>query len=458
MKRISLYIMSLLALSFTACTEDFNVDVAQPQSWEQDPAAAGMTFATAEVAGVDLGAVATDLVTVLSFTAPAVAEGAEVTGYDVVLDGKKTLSMNATGQVSAEELQAIVTDFYGKRPTARTMSGVASVLVAKDGQVFRVKAPAKNIIVTPKAPFIDTEYYMIGSMTNWVGDDPGKLIKFGHSGKDVYVDSKFSIMMEVAEGDKFKIIPKSSVDELKAGTIGSVWDKPALGSTVADAVLEGQLTTDNGKDILLANAGWVRITLDMMDSSYIIEELGDISPYMYVAGNHQGWNPATAPAVFASDFITYKGFVSLDGGFKFTSERNWDGTNYGSGGEGILSATGGDLSKVAGFYLLEANMSDMKWKATAITTMGLIGSATEGGWDTSTPMTFDAATVTYTVTATLTDGEFKFRANDGWDINLGGSLNGLTFGGDNIAASAGTYLITLDLSKADAFKATVVAK
>jgi hypothetical protein len=52
--------------------------------------------------------------------------------------------------------------------------------------------------------------------------------------------------------------------------------------------------------------------------------------------------------------------------------------------------------------------------------------------------------------------EWKFRANDGWDINLGGSLSNLTQGGDNIVCSeAGTFTITLDLSSLP-YTATVV--
>ena len=50
----------------------------------------------------------------------------------------------------------------------------------------------------------------------------------------------------------------------------------------------------------------------------------------------------------------------------------------------------------------------------------------------------------------------KFRANNGWDINLGGNLSGLTYGGDNISISeAGNYKIVLDLSNPLKYKATI---
>jgi PKD repeat protein len=74
-------------------------------------------------------------------------------------------------------------------------------------------------------------------------------------------------------------------------------------------------------------------------------------------------------------------------------------------------------------------------------------------------MTYNVASNTWTVTTDLTAGTFKFRANDGWDINLGGDINNLTFGGDNINAEAGNYTITLTLTNANGgYRCTIVKK
>ena len=155
---------------------------------------------------------------------------------------------------------------------------------------------------------------------------------------------------------------------------------------------------------------------------------------------------------------TDSGYLSLDGEFKFTSAPDWNHTNYGDGGEGTLSTEGGNLSASKGFYYVEANVTTLTWKATEITTYGIIGGFND--WSASLPMTFDAATSTYTVEAELPAGtEFKFRANDDWAINLGGALGNLVPGGDNIkVAEAGTYIIILDLSNAANFKATMTKK
>jgi hypothetical protein len=50
---------------------------------------------------------------------------------------------------------------------------------------------------------------------------------------------------------------------------------------------------------------------------------------------------------------------------------------------------------------------------------------------------------------TLTAGELKFRLNDDWGVNYGGSgLSGdAVAGGDNIViADAGSYFVTLDIT------------
>ena len=72
-------------------------------------------------------------------------------------------------------------------------------------------------------------------------------------------------------------------------------------------------------------------------------------------------------------------------------------------------------------------------------------------------MSYDPATQRWSVTTTLAAGTFKYRANNAWDINIGGDINNLTYGGDNITvAEAGTYIVTLDLSDSSQFKGTMV--
>ncbi|MDV6169024.1 SusE domain-containing protein [Flavobacterium sp. DG1-102-2] len=139
-----------------------------------------------------------------------------------------------------------------------------------------------------------------------------------------------------------------------------------------------------------------------------------------------------------------------------------------SGTSGILAQEGETNIKVpaAGYYRVEADTDALTYKLTA-TEWGVIGNATPGGWDNSTPMTYNAETKKWTITVALTaqaapDNGWKFRANNAWDINMGdvtvNSTSGeLSYGGQNIGvAEAGTYVITLDLSNPRAYTYTIV--
>lgn len=91
------------------------------------------------------------------------------------------------------------------------------------------------------------------------------------------------------------------------------------------------------------------------------------------------------------------------------------------------------------------NYTITKLTDTPFTTVGVIGSATPGGWDSDTDLTQDPNDPhIWTGTVTLIDGEAKFRADDGWTKNWGGDTYPSGFGtqdGPNIPVKAGTYAV-----------------
>ncbi|UYZ64612.1 SusE domain-containing protein [Hymenobacter weizhouensis] len=92
---------------------------------------------------------------------------------------------------------------------------------------------------------------------------------------------------------------------------------------------------------------------------------------------------------------------------------------------------------------------------------GIIGSATAGGWDRDTDMTYDFCTRTWKITIALTGDEFKFRANDKWDLNLGddGNDKELEPNGANIKSPGpGTYEVVLDYNAKPKAKYTITKK
>ena len=453
MKKWSIYRYMMLlcpVLILTACTEDFNGNVAAPQQWEQETAKT-IGFKAEKVGTIDLNTVASEKVKVCSITKPALTAG-RVKGYALYLNEKVTLEVDSLGQVKTGALQDSIVSIYGKRPELRTLNGRLYALVALGEQTLRSDSVALTLAVKPKAPFIAEEYYILVWDKSTIGPT---VTRFNHTG-DVYENPIFTIVTKVVAGAEWLVGTKKYASPIEQETVEPGTGRLGNATEGSDAT-EGTLVPE-GNRMKFKAAGWTKIELNMADYTYKVTVLGNVSPFLYVPGNHQGWAPATAPFVHSTDFMNYSGFVSLDGEFKFTSEKSWDGVNYGAGAkDGALSTDGGagNLKAEKGFYLLKANISSLTWSAVLIQTFGLIGSATDGGWDTSTPMTFDAAKSEYSITATLKDGELKFRANDAWDVNLGGDPEHLTFGGANIAVKAGTYKITLSLSDAQKYTCTI---
>jgi hypothetical protein len=133
------------------------------------------------------------------------------------------------------------------------------------------------------------------------------------------------------------------------------------------------------------------------------------------------------------------------GSFKFRANHDW-GFNYGSSDNYNLSAGGNNIALTeADDYAFTLNLSTPNAYTYSANRWGLIGDAT-GSWGSDQNMAWDATNKVFTVTLDLVVGAIKFRANDGWDINYGGTdLNALTPGGDNIAiATAGNYTVTFD--------------
>ena len=86
------------------------------------------------------------------------------------------------------------------------------------------------------------------------------------------------------------------------------------------------------------------------------------------------------------------------------------------------------------------------------TSLGVVGSATPGGWGNENildlPFYTTATTNVYVAYVTLRNGEIKFRNNNDWSENWGddGADGTLDSYGANIAVSAGTYKIEVNFS------------
>ena len=180
----------------------------------------------------------------------------------------------------------------------------------------------------------------------------------------------------------------------------------------------------------------------------------DLSTTWGVVGSAtpNGWNGPDIPFFQTGEANIYTAYATLtNGDIKFRENNDW-ANNYGDDSNDLsLEADGANIPVTAGSYKIVLNLNNLTYTITPFS-WGLVGDATPNGWDgPDIPLIYDEFSDTFRAIVTLGDGEFKFRQNNAWDVDYGdtGADGTLENGGDNIAVTAGTYLITLNITDPD---------
>lgn len=449
MKKTLLYSLAVLAsVTLASCNGDYD-DWANPQANEQEASAAkyGITFAAgpdAESSMPDVDGII-NLVTVNS-------TDANVTGYTL-----KSLKVNGEAingeidgnniQVNAAELEKILCNQNNSRASvARDMkveSKVSVNLASGDAVAINSVGETTGKLTPTATPQLDEKgYYMLGQVNGneWDATAPVWMNKISDGVYQLKVTTtadknwfKFYAGSKWDEGGDWKIIDTGALGCKENGC------EDGSGYIYYDGDSWGKLQT-----MVIPGAGTWIVTLDMNNLTYTVGK-----PVLYMAGDANGW--ATNDYLAGEDGVHFTGFMFLNqNGFKFCTQPEWKGTNYGANFDTAGDAANITMTEAAGYYKVDVDLETKSYVLTPITTIGIIGSASPNGWDSDVDMTY----VPYNAETkelgyweikdvTFTSGEIKFRANDDWAINWGGDTNALTQGGDNISVDAGTYDIKL---------------
>jgi len=446
MKKTLLYSLAAMAsLALASCAGDYD-DWANPQTNEQEASAAkyGVTFANGpEAEGnmadedgiINLVTISSSDANVAGFTLKELkVNGVEVNG--TIVDNNV--------QVSASTLEHLVCDQNKSRASvARDLSVETEVsvnLTSGDAVSISTKGETTGKFTPAATPAIDEQgYYMLGQVNNngWDATAPVWMTPIS--------DGVYQLKVTTTdEQNWFKFYAGSHFesgnwDEINLGAIGCLENgsTDATGFAICTGDSWGEVQTP-----VIAGAGTWIVTLDMNNLTYKVGK-----PVLYMAGDANGWNQIDYLA--GNDGITFTGYMYLNqNGFKFCTQQDWNGTNYGAGidpsGDNI------NMTEEAGYYKVDLDLAKKSYTLTPITTIGVIGDATAGGWDADQDMTYvpynsetKAPGYWEIKNITLGAGTIKFRANDGWDINWGGTTDALTQNGANINVDAGTYDIKL---------------
>lgn len=437
-------------MSMVSCTEDYT-DWGNPQSNPQEEAVSFGDGSVTPVDVINLADVTTEKVKVASIVAPTSSDAVYTPNYKINFDGQ-SFDIDADGNMAKADLVNYITNKYGKRPTERDIDATLDAWQSNGSTAVKmVTSETFQVKAIPEAPFIDAAYYLVGDM--FTTDDVNGWTKgvakaFNHSDKDVYDDPIFTVSFETTKADQYwKIIPKKNIDA------DDLWAPGVVGPKVdGDDSMTGALTNGEAKAGKIAKAGKYKLTINMMDYSYTLEEV-NYDPFIYFIGSTDGWGSSDQKLALVDDAKgVYTGYVYLadpnKAGFEFKFQRevgNWD-TAIGAGTfvsfDGAATAvTNGNIGVTAGegVYYMDVNLSEGKITATKVETMGMVGDFTGWADGADVVMTWNAEEYCYEATnAGVTAAGWKFRVNGGWDINLGGSLKNLTAGGDNLTVAGNT--------------------
>lgn len=449
MKKTLLYSLAVLAsVTLASCNGDYD-DWANPQANEQEASAAkyGITFA----AGPEAESSMPDADGVINLVTVNTTD-ANVTGYTL-----KSLKVNGEAingeidgnniQVNAAELEKILCNQNNSRASvARDMkveSKVSVNLASGDAVAINSVGETTGKFTPTATPQLDEKgYYMLGQINGneWDAKSPVWMNNISDGVYQLKVTTtadknwfKFYAGSKWDEGGDWKIIDTGALGCKENGC------EDGSGYIYYDGDSWGKLQT-----MVIPGAGTWIVTLDMNNLTYTVGK-----PVLYMAGDANGW--ATNDYLAGEDGVHFTGFMYLNqNGFKFCTQPEWKGTNYGANFDTAGDAANITMTEAAGYYKVDVDLETKSYVLTPITTIGIIGSASPNGWDSDVDMTY----VPYNAETkelgyweikdvTFTSGEIKFRANDDWAINWGGDTNALTQGGDNISVDAGKYDIKL---------------
>ena len=449
MKKTFLYSLAVLAsVSLASCNGDYD-DWANPQTNPQEASAAkyGITFTAGPEAECNMpdenGVI--NLVTVNS-------TDANVTGYtlkDLKVNGE-AIEGEIVGnniQVDANELEKILcTQNKSRASVARDInveSKVSVNLASGDAVAINTVGTTTAKLTPTPTPAIDPNgYYMLGHLNgkdDWDNTDPVWMNKVSDGVYQAKVTTaKDKNWFKFFEGSKFE---SGNWDVINTGALGCKENgcEDASGYIYYTGDKWGELQT-----LVIPGAGTWIVTLDMNNLTYSVGK-----PILYMAGDANGWDHSDV--LNGDDGVHFTGYMYLNQkGFKFSTQPNWDGTNYGADFDTAPDAGNIVITEDAGFYQVDVDLSKKTYTLTPFT-IGIIGNATPKGWDGDTNMTYNPEERCWELKdVTLTDGEMKFRHTNDWNLSWGGELDNLTTqNGPNIAVAAGTYDIKLVVNWAE---------
>ena len=331
MKKISLYIMTLLAVLFASCNEDFST-LFGPQSNPQESAlqSSSVTYTSADVRTINLSLRAEEGIIVddspITLGTVTVAEGAMPA--NTIMKAKVDISMQAdfaefvtidaesmanTNEVNVlpSNLQAAYYNSFTHSPNETPLYIRISLYTVTDGtseamvgnpenaDFYKVNPEVAFTPVNEKGIYISTAYYAVvkDQNGNWVEK------KFNHSEVDVYDDPVFTVSIDALKNENgvrlptvYYIVAEEDLAAFKGGNL-----------SVGFGQGEGEGITQGGPAFVgpaTDGAAKYNLTLNMEKLALVIEP--EVHFYCYYLYTNSGANMSVVAPETSRNYMFYK--------------------------------------------------------------------------------------------------------------------------------------------------------
>ena len=383
-----------------------------------------------------------DLPVITTTAVTAVTKTSAVSGGSVTYDGGGTVT--ARGLAWGMSANPTTAGTVLLDPATGTGTFVSNLTTLTKYTGYHVRAYATNSAGT--AYGADIAFTTLADILTWYL--PGDYVTASYPGSTFNnwdPANSPKVMSTIAAGDKLEgyVYLANASNNWKFASQPN-WNGPNYANNDANGTLEPGILDPNAKNNIASSAGYYKLNADATALTYtqiatVWGVIGDATPGGWSNQTNMVYNPT------AQNF-SLGVHMTTGGSFKFRGTSDWS-VNYGStaadgktldaGGSNIAITTTAD-------YAVTLDLSHPNVYTYSANFWSLIGDFSS--WGADQDMTWDPTNHVFTATFNIAAaGSLKFRANHDWGVNLGGNLNALTNGGDNIAiASAGNYTFTLD--------------
>ncbi|GJM33659.1 MAG: hypothetical protein DHS20C18_26600 [Saprospiraceae bacterium] len=310
-------------------------------------------------------------------------------------------------------------NFNGNGDTACGYSGLVNVQFNDQTLTYTVR-PAVEFETNLSG------LYLLGSFNNFEGSDNKFTLVANNTWELAEVELTMGDLFKFSEGPFF------------------------MGSNFGDSDADG-IAEEFGNNIVFGEqSAFYKMTFNDKTLAYSYEFVRFPSIGIIGSATPGGWDTDTemddnGDGTFGVAITLVDGVVKFRANGSWTT--NWGGTDFPTG---VGTQDGPDIPVVAGDYIVTFNPATGEYNFeidAGITSVGIIGPATPGGWDEETPM-ISNGDGTYYLIIGLTDGEAKFRANGNWDLSWGGNdfPSGIATSdnGPDIPVTYGLYVVNFN--------------